>query len=303
MQIVARIEEPAATRAPAGGDASAREGAPAHPPNVRYALRAADGSEVEAVRYRGDTLCVSSQVGCGVRCPFCASGARGLGRSLDLAELIAQVDAVASVDARPLRRVTVSGVGEPLHNAAAIAAFVDAMRRRGIAVSLTTSGGAADGARLRWALAELPHRGLTLSVHAGTEPVRARLVPHAPTLSTLRAALEATLPALTAARRKKTALAYLLIAGENDADAELDAFAAWARPFGLAVHLYAMNAVPTSALRPATRAAYERAYARLSAPAEDGGRLRVRMSCRARTDPNGGCGTLVALRRRPPQRQ
>lgn len=260
--------------------------------NVRYVVALADGAEVEAVLYRGDTLCVSSQVGCAVRCPFCASGANGLGRQLTESELLAQVELVA---ARPegaaLSRVTVSGVGEPLHNLDAVAAFVDAMRTRRLAPSLTTSGGSAE--RLARALA-LPHNGLTLSVHAGTEAVRARLVPHAPTLEVLFETLARLLPSLSRSRRRKVGLAYLLVAGENESDDEVDAFAARALPLGQPVHLFAYNPVPTSAAQPVSRARYEAVYRRLH---EVG--LVVRMSSTARVEANGGCGTLVAIRGRP----
>jgi 23S rRNA (adenine2503-C2)-methyltransferase len=259
--------------------------------NVRYVVALDDGAEVEAVLYRGDTLCVSSQVGCAVRCPFCASGVNGLGRHLSRDELAAQVALVADrPEGAGLARITVSGVGEPLHNLDAVASFVDAMRARRLPPSLTTSGGSAE--RLRRALA-LPHNGLTLSVHAGTEPVRARLVPHAPSLAVLFDTLADALPALSRSRRRKVALAYLLVADENDGDAELDAFAARALPLAQPVHLYAYNPVPTSPARPVPRERYDAAYARLRARG-----LLVRMSSTARVEANGGCGTLVALRPR-----
>jgi 23S rRNA (adenine2503-C2)-methyltransferase len=158
-------------------------------------------------------------------------------------------------------------------------------------VSLTSSGGPL--ARLaEWLPA--PHNGLTLSVHAGSEATRARLVPRGPALAPLFALLAERLPALTRKRRKKLALAYLLLAGENDDDAELDAFIARARPLGLAVHLYAYNPVPTSSQRTADRARYEQIYQRMR---EAG--LTVRMSSQARIEANGGCGTLVAARALP----
>jgi 23S rRNA (adenine2503-C2)-methyltransferase len=256
--------------------------------NRRFAVRLADGAEVEAVLYRGDTLCISSQVGCAVRCPFCASGADGLARSLDASEMIAQV---LAVEARgvALRGVTVSGIGEPLHNAARVADVIAWCHARGTPASLTTSGGPV--ARLGEYLREVPHRGLTISVHAGRDATRARLVPHGPALDPLFATLYSALPSLSRRRRKRTALAYLLLAGENDDPEELDAFAERARPLDLPVHLYAHNAVATSAMRGVGRAEYELAYARLAAHG-----LRVRMSSRARLEANGGCGTLVALR-------
>src|SRR5690606_25856327 len=122
-----------------------------------------------------------------------------------------------------VKRVTVSGVGEPLHNHRAVAEFVLRCRREQIAPSLTTSGGPI--ARLiEWFA--LPHNGLTLSIHAGRAETRARLVPRAPALAELAECLEGELPKLSRSRRKKLALAYLLVAGENDSDAELDAFSA-----------------------------------------------------------------------------
>lgn len=260
--------------------------------NRRFVVRlAADGAVVESVLYRGETLCVSSQVGCGVRCPFCASGAQGLARNLTLEELMAQRALVEGVIGKPLSRVTVSGSGEPLHNSDAVRAFVEAVHLESPA-SLTTTG--APLHRLAQWLAATgapPHNGLTISVHAGTEATRARLVPKGPALGPLFGVLQEAVPQLSGRRRKKIALAYLAIEGDNDHDAELDAFAALAQPLGLFVHLYAYNPVPTSAHRGVSRARYEAMYARLTAAG-----LRVRMSSRARTEDNGGCGTLVALR-------
>lgn len=256
--------------------------------NRKWIVRLADGALVEAVLYRGDTLCISSQVGCAVRCSFCASGAAGLGRSLTVDELLAQVEAVEALGHR-VARTTVSGVGEPLHNAAAVLAYLDIAHRRGTPASVTTSGGRIEHLP---ALLRAPHNGVTVSVHAGTDDVRARLVPHGPSLGELFATLATELPVLSRKRRKKVALAYLLVDGRNDGDAQLDAFAAAAGPLGLAVHLYAMNPVDTSSEQPSSRARYESAYARLASAG-----LVVRMSSQARIDANGGCGTLVAERR------
>ncbi|HEY8427792.1 MAG TPA: radical SAM protein [Sandaracinaceae bacterium] len=255
--------------------------------NRRFVVRLADGATVEAVLYRGDSLCVSCQVGCAVGCPFCASGAHGLARPLSFEELCGQVEAVRARHA--VARVTLSGVGEPLHNAA-VPAFVAWCRAERIAPSLTTSGGPL--ARLREAFA-LPHNGLTISVHAGTEATRARTVPRGPALGPLFDVIADEVPKLSQSRRRKVALAYLVVEALNDADEEIDAFIERARPLGLWTHLYAYNPVPTSAHRPVPRARYEAIYRRMT---EAG--LRVRMSCRARVEPNGGCGTLVAVRRR-----
>lgn len=257
--------------------------------NHRFVLALADGARVESVLYRKDTLCVSSQVGCAVRCPFCASGANGLSRSLTFDEMMGQLETITRRTER-LRGVTLSGIGEPLHNAEVAARFAEACRARGLRVTLTTSGGTAT--RLREWLLERPHHGLTLSVHAGTEAVRAQVVPHAPSLEVLFSTLTEAVPAMTRSRRKKTALAYLALEGLNDADDEIDAFVARAKPLGLFVHLYAHNAVPTSPHRGVDRARYEQIFTRMTAAG-----LTVRMSAQARLEANGGCGTLVAKRR------
>ncbi len=257
--------------------------------NVRYAVRLDDGAEVEAVVYRGDTACLSTQVGCGVRCPFCASGAGGLSRSLGADEMMGLL-ATLEAQGHAIRRVTLSGSGEPMHASDACAEVVRRCHARRTPASVTTSGGPLSRLSTWLAPGAPPHNGITVSVHAGTEAVRARMVPGGPPLAGLFALLTEHVPTLPRKRRKKIALAYLLIEGANDGDAELDAFGDRAAPLGLAVHLYRHNAVPTSSLRGVPRARYEAIYARLA-----GRGLVVRMSSQARLEPNGGCGTLVAL--------
>ena len=262
--------------------------------NTKWRVQLEDGSAVEAVLYRQDSLCISSQVGCAVGCPFCASGAHGFGRQLSAEELIAQVQAVRA-RGRTVARVTVSGVGEPLHNHDSVRQCLAWCRGEGLGMSLTTSGGPLE--RLR-AWLKLPHRGLTLSVHAGTEEARARMVPRGPKLGPLFETLGEELGSLSGARKRKIALAYLIIEGVNDTDAEMDAFIDRVRPLGLKIHVYSHNAVPTSKLHGVSEERYRALAGRVRAAG-----MNVRMSSLARTQPNGGCGTLVALRSaRPPGR-
>lgn len=259
--------------------------------NERFVVRLHDGAQVECVLYRGDTLCISSQVGCAVRCPFCASGQRGLARGLLPHELIGQVEAIRARGVE-LARITVSGVGEPLHNHRAVGALLEWCGRERLGMSLTSSGGPLP--RLReWLHA--PHNGLTLSVHAGTAAARALLVPNGPALDELFDVVRDELVRMTQRRRKKTALAYLLVEGANDSDAELDGFIARAAPLGLRVHLYAYNPVQGLGFARVSHERYAAAYARLTAAG-----LRVLMSSQARIEANGGCGTLVALRSSSP---
>jgi 23S rRNA (adenine2503-C2)-methyltransferase len=199
----------------------------------------------------------------------------------------------ASAGSSRSERLTLSGIGEPLHNHAVTTRFVEWARKQNLKSSLTTSGGPLP--KLRTWLETVPHNGLTLSVHAGTEAVRKQLVPHGPALEPLFGLLASVLPTLTRKRHKKVALAYLMMDGVSAEDSELDAFAARAVPLGVAVHLFAYNPVRTSSQKPVSRARYEAAYERLRAQG-----LVVRMSSAARLEANGGCGTLVALS--PPPR-
>ena len=261
--------------------------------NRKFLIELVDGSQIEAVLYRGDSVCLSTQVGCAVACPFCASGAQGLRRPLRLDELQSQVHLLENAG-HSIARATMSGIGEPLHNPHCID-FLEWAQKRRLPLSLTTSGGPLPRLQ-RWL--SLPHNGLTISVHAGTETVRAQMVPNAPSLDELFVILRRQLPHLNGRRKKKLALAYLLIAGRNDSNAELDAFASRALPLGLRVHLYQMNQVDHWPGAPVPRAVYEAAYERLKATG-----LVVSMSSQARIEALGGCGTLVpitrALSRRP----
>lgn len=258
--------------------------------NRRFLLGLRDGGRVEAVIYRGDSLCVSAQVGCAVACPFCASGAQGLDRPLSFSELREQVELAKSL-AEPqdpeIRRVTVSGVGEPLHNQAAVEELCDWCAQQGLALSITTSGGPLRYLE-RW-VTQIVHRGLTISVHAGSQSVRERMVPKGPALDPLFETLSKSLGSITNARKKKIALAYLVIKDINDHDSEIDAFIQRVRPLGLKTHLYRYNPVPTSDLAGVSMERYYEIADRIRAQG-----IQVRRSSQARTRANGGCGTLVA---------
>ena len=256
--------------------------------NQRFAVELDDGAVVESVVYRGHTLCVSCQVGCAVRCPFCASGRPGLVRNLAYDEMVEQVE-LARVPAPALRRVTVSGVGEPLHNFEAVRAFVDFCRQQRLAPSVTTSGGPT--AKLR-DLFGLPHNGLTISMHAGTEATRRRLVPHGPTLAALVEVVEQQFAKLSRSKQRCVSLAYLLLSGVNDDDGEVEAFAGMVAPLSVSVYLYRLNHVAGSAFLPANDARYQAVYDAWKAQG-----IEVRRSSLARVENNGGCGTLVASAR------
>jgi len=155
--------------------------------------RALDGAYVESVlmRYPGRvTMCVSSQAGCGMACPFCATGQAGLTRNLSAAEIVTQVVAGARALARGevpggpgrVSNVVFMGMGEPLANYSRVLAAVrritdpvpDGLGISRRAVTVSTVG--LVPAIRRLAAERLPVR-LAVSLHAPDDALRDELVP------------------------------------------------------------------------------------------------------------------------------
>lgn len=89
--------------------------------SVKYRLQLEDNQSIEAVfmpHTSHNTVCVSSQVGCGMGCDFCMTGTMGLVRNLTTAEIIDQVLAVWQdlQEEQNLRNIVFMGMGEPFHN-------------------------------------------------------------------------------------------------------------------------------------------------------------------------------------------
>ena len=160
---------------------------------VKNVVRLVDGSLVESVLMRYPdrvTMCVSSQAGCGMNCPFCATGQSGLTRNLSTAEIVEQVMAGArllasgTVPGGPARvsNVVFMGMGEPLAN---YRATVGAVRRltepspSGLGISarsVTVSTVGLVPAMQRLATEGLPVT-LAVSLHAPDDELRNTLVP------------------------------------------------------------------------------------------------------------------------------
>ena len=153
--------------------------------------RAIDGTTFESVLMRypqRNTVCISSQAGCGMACPFCATGQGGLTRNLSTAEILEQVRAAAAVLRDEwgdrLSNVVFMGMGEPLANYARVLAAV-----RRITASAEKSAGFGISARsvtvstvgLAPAIRKLADERLgvtlALSLHAPDDELRDTLVP------------------------------------------------------------------------------------------------------------------------------
>ena len=189
-----------------------------------------DGSLVESVLmgYRDRvTACVSSQAGCGMGCPFCATGQAGLTRNLSTAEIVEQVVALAAVAANGLAldtpprlsHVVFMGMGEPLANYARV---VEALRRltdpvpAGLGLSqrhITVSTVGLVPAMRRLLSEELAVT-LAVSLHAPDDELRDELVPvnqRWPVAEVLDAAWE-----YTARTGRRVSIEYAMMRDVND---------------------------------------------------------------------------------------
>ena len=195
--------------------------------------RLADGALVESVLMRYPdrvTMCVSSQAGCGMGCPFCATGQAGLTRNLSAAEIVAQVVAGARLladgqvpggpgPAHRVSNVVFMGMGEPLANYASVLAAIRRLTEplpEGMGISQRSVTVSTVG--LVPAIARLAAEGLSVtlavSLHAPDDELRDTLVPvnrRWRVAEVLAAARD-----YAAATGRRVSVEYALIAGVND---------------------------------------------------------------------------------------
>jgi 23S rRNA (adenine2503-C2)-methyltransferase len=216
----------------------------------------ADGALIESVLMhyparRGTrerhTLCISSQAGCAVGCPFCATGELGFGRDLHTAEIVDQVRSASRrllADDRRLTNIVFMGMGEPLLNLDRVLAAIEALNDRhrfGLGarhITVSTSG-VVPGIRRLTALG--PQFTLAISLHAARDPLRDVLVP----LNRRWPVAEVVAAARDHSRATGRRISYevTMISGVNDTDIDAQAMVDLLRGDHAHVNLIPMNAV------------------------------------------------------------
>src|SRR3954451_11144737 len=193
------------------------------------------------------TLCISSQAGCAVGCPFCATGELGFGRDLTTAEILDQVRVAQrrlAADGRRLTNIVFMGMGEPLLNLDRVLEAVEALNdpaRFGLGarhITVSTSG-VVPGIRRLTGLG--PQFTLAVSLHAARDPLRDVLVPlnrRWPVAEVVAAAREHA-----AATGRRVTYEATMIAGINDTPADAEAMAELLRGDHAHVNLIPMNQV------------------------------------------------------------
>ena len=177
----------------------------AHDGTTKYLFEMQDGSSVEAVLMHfhfGDSLCVSSQVGCNMGCTFCASGLLKKQRDLTAGEMVGEVLYVQKELDKTGGRVdniVIMGTGEPFDNYDNVIRFCEI---------INSDLGLAIGARYQYNLA--------ISLHAPNNELRAKLMPidRAYDLNELMTALKQ----YSEGNHRRLTFEYILLHGVNDSD-------------------------------------------------------------------------------------
>ena len=187
---------------------------------VKYLFSLYDGECVESVlmHYQhGNTLCISSQVGCRMGCRFCASTIGGKVRDLTPSEMLGQVIAATLASGERVSNIVMMGIGEPLDNYDNVIKFLrlvnhpDGLNIGYRHISLSTCG-LVDGIR-RLAGEGLPIT-LSVSLHAPTDEARSEIMP-VNRRYPIAELMDACCDYFTATGRR-ISFEYTLIAGKND---------------------------------------------------------------------------------------
>ncbi len=223
---------------------------------IKYLWELGDGNAVESVvmRYKhGNTICISTQVGCRQGCVFCASTIGGLIRDLEPSEMLDEVLFSGRDSGLPISNIVLMGIGEPLDNFDKVVKFLklvnhpDGMNIGMRHISLSTCGLTEGIDRL----AELDLQlTLSISLHAADDETRSKLMP-----ANRGRGVDAL---ISACKRyydrtgRRISLEYAMIDEVNDTPAHAERLSERARACGAHVNLIPLNQVEERAFRPST---------------------------------------------------
>ncbi|MCI7676267.1 MAG: 23S rRNA (adenine(2503)-C(2))-methyltransferase RlmN [Phascolarctobacterium sp.] len=224
-----------------------------------------DGNSVETVLMHHDygySVCVSSQVGCDMRCAFCASGLKGAVRNLSAAEIIAQVylfNERIREQKQMVSRVVVMGSGEPMLNFDAVLGALDFFHREDTCfmsyrnMTISTCG-------IIPGINRLAEQGkpinLAVSLHAVRNDLRTSLMPvnkGFPFVDVIAAA-----EAYSEAGGRQVTYEYILLKDKNDSVQDAELLSNYLRYKHASVNLIPANPVPEQGFERPSKAAIER---------------------------------------------
>ena len=238
---------------------------------IKYLWQLADGNCVETVlmRYRyGNTVCISTEVGCLMGCAFCASTLGGLVRRLEPHEMLDQVMFTQADSGLPVSHIVLMGIGEPLDNFDNVMRFLELVNsEEGMNISmrhisLSTCGLVPKIDQLAQKKLQI---SLAISLHGPNNEKRSRVMPvnKAYPMEEL----------LDACRRyydltgRRIHFEYAMIDGLNDTEADARELLRRLKGLGAHVNLIPLNHVEESPFKPSSK----KAVARFQQILEDGG--------------------------------
>ena len=213
----------------------------------KFLFRLADGNMVESVwmKYKhGNSVCISSQVGCRMGCRFCASTLDGLERNLLPSEMLDQIYTITRITGERVSNVVVMGTGEPMDNYDNLLKFIRILTdENGLNISQRNITVSTCGIvpKMRELADEKLQITLALSLHATTDEKRRELMPIANRYS-IAELMDACKYYFDKTGRRIT-FEYSLVGGVNDTDKDAAELSALAKPLNCHINLIPVNPI------------------------------------------------------------
>ena len=257
----------------------------------KYLFRLHDGNVIESVlmKYKhGNSVCISSQVGCRMGCRFCASTIGGLTRNLQASEMLDQIYRIQVLTGERVSNVVVMGTGEPLDNYENLLRFIHILTEDG-GIHISQRNLTVSTCGLVPKIKELAEEKfqitLALSLHAPNDEKRQELMPIAKKYS-MDEVLGACKEYFDATGRRLT-FEYSLVAGVNDSEENARELAGRIRGINCHVNLIPVNPIKERSFQRSTREAVENFKIKL----EKYG-INVTIRREMGSDIDGACGQL-----------
>lgn len=257
----------------------------------KFLFELSDGNMVESVLmkyHHGNSVCISSQVGCKMGCKFCASTLGGLVRSLTAAEMLEQVYAVTRLTGERVSNVVVMGIGEPLDNLDNLIRFIRMLTdEKGLHISQRNITVSTCGLvpKIKELAEEDLQITLALSLHGVTDEKRRELMPVAEKYS-IAELMEACKYYFERTGRRLT-FEYALAGGVNDTEED----AAGLIRLASSVHAH-VNLIPINPVRERKYTASGREAVRAFQKKLEEAGVNVTLRREMGRDIDGACGQL-----------
>lgn len=257
----------------------------------KYLFRLNDGNVIESVlmKYKhGNSVCISSQVGCRMGCRFCASTLDGLTRNLLPSEMLEQIYRIQEISGERVSNIVIMGTGEPMDNYDNVIQFLHMVSDdRGICISQRNITVSTCGLvpRIRQLAEEQLQITLALSLHAPNDEKRQKLMPIARKYM-LSEVLDACRYYFDKTGRRLT-FEYSLVGGVNDSPEDAAQLSALLKGLNCHVNLIPVNPIKERNYRKSNRRVIENFKIKL----EKYG-INVTIRREMGSDIDGACGQL-----------